>query len=153
MLCNFRKATVIFVYVLISDISIISFSRKHTCTARENVDTAQLYVKFLTQITLQICQHVHKVSENGNAPFWPTHRTPNSQSHLLTHTSKSHLWSLISKIYHVLGEIYKVLDFPLLGLYQSPSLACLLPSCSKTCGHITESNYPKPQLTFLVMSF
>ena len=51
------------------------------------------------------------------------------------------------------GEIYKVLGFPLLRLCQSPSLGCLLTSCSKTCGHITESNYPKPQLKFLVMSF
>ena len=65
------------------------------------------------------CTIINRVL-NGNAPFWPTHTTPNSQSHLQTHTSKSHLLPLIFKIYHVLGEIYKILDFPLLGLCQSP---------------------------------
>ena len=52
-----------------------------------------------------------------------------------THTCKSHLWSLISKIYHIFGEIYKVLYFPLLGLCQSPSLWGFLISGSRTCGH------------------
>ena len=36
---------------------------------------------------------------------------------------------------------------------QSPCLVGLLTSGSKTCGQVTESNYPKPHLTFLVMSF
>ena len=85
--------------------------------------------------------------------FCPTHRTPNTQPHLLTHTCKSHVWSPVSKMYHIFCEIFNVLHFPWLGLCQSPCLAGLLTSCSKTCGHIIESNYPKPHLTFLMMSF
>ena len=41
-----------------------------------------------------------------------------------------------------------VLHFPLLGLCQSPCLTGLLTFSSKTCGHITASNCPKPHLTF-----
>ena len=90
------------------------------------------------------CWHIHR----RDIPHWKfADYSPDPDPD----TSKSHLWSLISKIYHVLGEIYKELHFQLLGLCQSPCLAGLLTSCPKTCGHITESNYPKPQLTFLVM--
>ena len=39
--------------------------------------------------------------------------------------------------------ILQILHFPLLVLCQSPCLAGLLTSGSKTCGHITESNYPQ----------
>ena len=39
-----------------------------------------------------------RIQINGNTPFWPTHRTPNTQPHLLTHTCKFQLWSLIFKI-------------------------------------------------------
>ena len=69
-------------------------------------------------------------------------------------TCKSHVWSLISKPYHLLGEIYKVFHIPLLGLCESPCWEGLLTSGSKTWGHITESSYPiKPHATFMVMSF
>ena len=88
---------------------------------------------------------------NGYTPFWPTHRTPTNHPHLLTHSSKSHLWSLISKIYHIFGEIYRVLHFPLLELCQSPSLAGLLTFTLAPRLVVTESNYPKPHLTFLVI--
>ena len=74
-----------------------------------------------------------------NVLIWLYARTPDTQPHLLTHTSKSHLWSLISKIYHILGEICKVLHVSLLGLCQSPCLLGLFTSGCKTCGHITES--------------
>ena len=58
--------------------------------------------------------------------------------------SRPFVWTIHrSKIYHILGEIYKVLHFPLLGLCQYPCLVGLLTSGSKTCGHITESNYPQ----------
>ena len=53
-------------------------------------------------------------------------QNPNTQPHLLTHIRKSHLWSPVSKIYHIFGEISNVLHFPLLGLCQSPCLAGLL---------------------------
>ena len=43
--------------------------------------------------------------------------------------------------------------FSITGAVSLPILVGLLASGLKTCGHITESNYPKPHLTFLVMSF
>ena len=47
----------------------------------------------------------------GFTPFWPTHRTGNTQPHLMTHTCKAHLWSLITKIYHILGAKLCVLHY------------------------------------------